>query len=241
MGEHYIKHLLWFFLIPNFSALGTVVLNVGGAIHQVGVKIENSSWNVWVRQEDIAWFSEFECVLQLVNHFYTEVFHFLVQKTMLRDKTGIGQAFSSLKYVCPDNITHYEITYEITLLDNICKCTSIQFPNPVQVKWETIDKFPRSRLQQLRFATTEGELWSGILKKGKTFVNWIQFNKTKPTNQSSFFFFLLFFCHWKGKLLFKTENGNGQHCCLPICRYLTNRISQHDPWFFFETETRCLV
>ena len=98
------------------------------------------------------------CVLQLVNHFYTEVFHFLVQKTMLRDKTGIGQAFSSLKYVCQDNITHYEITYEITILDNICKCTSIQFPNPVQVKWETIDKFPRSRLQQLRFATTEGEL-----------------------------------------------------------------------------------
>ena len=28
----------------------------------------------------------------------------------------------------------------------------------VQVKWETIDKFPRSRLRQLRFANTESEL-----------------------------------------------------------------------------------
>jgi len=27
-----------------------------------------------------------------------------------------------------------------------------------QVKWETIDKFPKSRLQRLRFATTEGEI-----------------------------------------------------------------------------------
>ena len=26
-----------------------------------------------------------------------------------------------------------------------------------QVKWETIDKFPRSRLQKLRYATCEGE------------------------------------------------------------------------------------
>ena len=26
-----------------------------------------------------------------------------------------------------------------------------------QVKWETIDKFPKSRLQRLRFATTEGK------------------------------------------------------------------------------------
>jgi hypothetical protein len=26
---------------------------------------------------------------------------------------------------------------------------------PVQVKWETIDKFPRSRLQKLRYATSE--------------------------------------------------------------------------------------
>ena len=28
----------------------------------------------------------------------------------------------------------------------------------VQVRWETIDKFPRSRLRQLRFANTESEL-----------------------------------------------------------------------------------
>ena len=27
----------------------------------------------------------------------------------------------------------------------------------VQVKWETIDKFPKSRLQKLRYATSEGE------------------------------------------------------------------------------------
>ena len=26
-----------------------------------------------------------------------------------------------------------------------------------QVKWETIDKFPKSRLQRLRFATTESK------------------------------------------------------------------------------------
>ena len=26
-----------------------------------------------------------------------------------------------------------------------------------QVRWETIDKFPKSRLQRLRFATTEGK------------------------------------------------------------------------------------
>ena len=157
------------------------------------------------------------CVLQLVNHFYTEVFHFLVQKTMLRDKTGIGQAFSSLKYVCPDNITHYEITYEITILDNICKCTSIQFPNPVQVKWETIDKFPRSRLQQLRFATTEGELGSGILKK--TFVNRTQLNKTKVV---SFFSSLFFVIERESYFLKLGMGGSGQHCRLPICRWFTS-------------------
>ena len=30
-------------------------------------------------------------------------------------------------------------------------------PTSVQVRWETIDKFPRSRLRQLRFASTEGK------------------------------------------------------------------------------------
>ena len=29
-----------------------------------------------------------------------------------------------------------------------------------QVRWETIDKFPRSRLQRLRYASTQGEICS---------------------------------------------------------------------------------
>ena len=28
-----------------------------------------------------------------------------------------------------------------------------------QVKWETIDKFPKSRLQRLRYAVTEGNIF----------------------------------------------------------------------------------
>ena len=31
-----------------------------------------------------------------------------------------------------------------------------------QVKWETIDKFPKSRLQKLRYATTQGKTKSTV-------------------------------------------------------------------------------
>ena len=87
----------------------------------------------------------------------------------------------------------------------------------VQVKWETIDKFPRSRLQQLRFATTEGELGSGILKK--TFVNRTQLNKTKVV---SFFSSLFFVIERESYFLKLGMGGSGQHCRLPICRWFTS-------------------
>ena len=36
-----------------------------------------------------------------------------------------------------------------------------------QVKWETIDKFPKSRLQKLRYATTQCELKIFLISIGK--------------------------------------------------------------------------
>ena len=102
-----------------------------------------------------------------------------------------------------------------------------------QVKWETIDKFPKSRLQKLRYATSEGEIRLLLL----SFRRWSPIHK-KWSNSKTFSwnsFPLRFILSEHSRVLFWPIAANIWKHPRPLQVTDKSRIFRWNVWFLFIT------